>query len=276
MVEFHWDKEKLSPNQYRIADYIQRNTQHALFATEQEIADALGLSIASVSRFWRSVGYANMKDWKAQTRQLLDVTPATKMRAIMDKVHDRHQQDELLDVAVSNLQETVRHYDSETYQRAVQAFLDAEHIYLYGQGTSQGLVELIHYRMSRLELRMTRMRGGSELFEDLIHVTDKDLVVVFCFIRMLPECKVILEHAKQAGYRTLLITDRLVSEFSDRADLCLYASRGEIWEFHSMVAPTFLIENLIVSVGLNSPKTSLDKLEKLSHMRRRYAADLPR
>ncbi len=276
MVDFQWDTEKLSPNQYRIADYIQRNAQDVLFATEQEIADALGLSIASVSRFWRSVGYANMKDWKIRTRQRLDVTPATKMKAIMDKVHDRPQQDELLDVAISNLRETVRHIDADSYRQAVQAFLDAEHIYLYGQGTSQGLVELLRYRLSRLKLRMTHMRGGSELFEDLVHVTQRDLVVVFCFIRMLPECKVILEHAKQAGYRTLLITDRLVSEFSDKADLCLYAGRGEIWEFHSMVAPTFLIENLIVSIGLAGPKTSLSKLEELSEMRKRYAADLPR
>jgi len=276
MAPFNWDTDRLSPSQYKIADYIQKNAQHVLLSTEQEIADALGLSIASVSRFWRSVGYANLKDFKAQAREQLDITPAAKMKSIIEKVQGQGQQHELLDMAVSNVQETIRHWDAEQFDGAVQAIVQAERVFVYGQGPSQGLVELMDYRMTRQGLQMKRMRNGSELFEDLIHVTERDLVVLFCFIRMLPESKVILEQARESGYRTLLITDRLVSDFSDLADFTLFASRGEMWEFHSMVAPTFLIENLIISVGMRREEASLRKLEELSRMRKRYAADLPR
>ncbi|CAM4288135.1 MurR/RpiR family transcriptional regulator [Paenibacillus tarimensis] len=276
MTAFNWDTGNLSPNQYKIADYIQKNTQLVLLSTEQEIADALGLSIASVSRFWRSVGYTNLKDFKAKAREQLEITPAAKMKSIMHKVQGDRQQHELLDMAVSNLEETMAHFDSGQFDQAVHALTGAERVFIYGQGPSQGLVELLDYRMTRLGLEMKRMRNGSELFEDLIHVTERDLVVLFCFIRMLPESKVILEQAKQAGYRTLLITDRLVSDFTDLADYTLFASRGEMWEFHSMVAPTFLIENLIIAVGMRNQEASLRKLEELSRLRKQYAADLPR
>ncbi|PZD97566.1 MurR/RpiR family transcriptional regulator [Paenibacillus sambharensis] len=276
MTAFNWDTGNLSPNQYKIADYIQKNTQLVLLSTEQEIADALGLSIASVSRFWRSVGYTNLKDFKAKAREQLEITPAAKMKSIMHKVQGDRRQHELLDMAVSNLEETMAHFDAGQFDQAVHALTGAERVFIYGQGPSQGLVELLYYRMTRLGLEMKRMRNGSELFEDLIHVTERDLVVLFCFIRMLPESKVILEQAKQAGYRTLLITDRLVSDFTDLADYTLFASRGEMWEFHSMVAPTFLIENLIIAVGMHNQEASLRKLEELSRLRKQYAADLPR
>ena len=73
-----------------------------------------------------------------------------------------------------------------------------------------------------------------------------------------------------------MITDRLISDFNTNADIVLYASRGELWEFHSMVAPTFLIENLIIGIGMQQKKKSISKLEKLNELRSKYKDILPR
>ncbi|MNE60860.1 hypothetical protein D3C80_1560350 [compost metagenome] len=86
----------------------------------------------------------------------------------------------------------------------------------------------------------------------------------------------IVQHAKEQGYRTLLITDRLISDFSDQTDIALFASRGETWEFHSMIAPTFLIENLIIAVGKRNQEAHLHKLDELNKLRKKYGSELPR
>ncbi|MNH98607.1 putative HTH-type transcriptional regulator YbbH [compost metagenome] len=279
-MKLDWNTETLSPAQYKIADYIQKNLQTVLFSTEQEIGDALGLSIASVSRFWRSVGFKNIKDFKAHVREQLEVTavtPAGKMKSIMDKADDNALPGQLLDVSIRNLEETVQHYSSEDVETSVSALLSANIIYLYGPGPSAGLVELMHYRLRRFGLSIRRLdRGGSELFEDLLHISKEDLVVIFGFVRLLPEAKVIVQHAKEQGYRTLLITDRLISDFSDQTDIALFASRGETWEFHSMIAPTFLIENLIIAVGKRNQEAHLHKLDELNKLRKKYGSELPR
>ncbi|AXI10156.1 hypothetical protein CUC15_14990 [Oceanobacillus zhaokaii] len=114
------------------------------------------------------------------------------------------------------------------------------------------------------------------MFEDLLHITKDDVVVLFAFVRILPEAKVILEHAKRVGFQTIIITDQLVSNFANFADIVLFASRGEMWEFHSMVAPTFLIENLIITIGMKNKNANLQRLELLSGLRKQYAEDLPR
>ncbi|MUG46408.1 MurR/RpiR family transcriptional regulator [Paenibacillus woosongensis] len=276
-MNLDWNLENLSPGQYKIADYIQKNMQTVLFLTEQEIADNLGLSIASVSRFWRSVGFKNIKDFKNQLREHLEVTPAAKMKNIMDRANAASFPGQFLASSIEHLESTLQHYSQEAFDAAVDALVTARRVYLYAPGPSSGLAQLMHYRLSRFGLSIHRLdRGGSELFEDLLHITGEDVVVLFGFVRLLPEAKVITDHAKQCGYRTILITDRLVSDFSGQSDVTLYASRGEIWEFHSMIAPTFLIENLIVAAGMRNQEQHLRKLEQLNQLRKKYDHELPR
>ncbi|GAA0134756.1 MurR/RpiR family transcriptional regulator [Paenibacillus sp. YSY-4.3] len=276
-MNLDWNLETLSPGQYKIADYIQKNMQTVLFLTEQEIADNLGLSIASVSRFWRSVGFKNIKDFKNQLREHLEVTPAAKMKNIMDRANAASFPGQFLASSIEHLEGTLQHYSQEAFDAAVDALVTARRVYLYAPGPSSGLAQLMHYRLSRFGLSIHHLdRGGSELFEDLLHITGEDVVVLFGFVRLLPEAKVIADHAKQCGYRTVLITDRLVSDFSGQSDVTLYASRGEIWEFHSMIAPTFLVENLIVATGMKNQEQHLRKLEQLNHLRKKYDHELPR
>lgn len=93
---------------------------------------------------------------------------------------------------------------------------------------------------------------------------------------MHPETRVILDHIKSIGGKSIVITDRLISDFNTNADIVLYASRGELWEFHSMVAPTFIVENLIIEVGIRQKEKSISKLEKLNELRSKYKSILPR
>lgn len=61
-----------------IADFIERNASQLPYLTENDIARGVGTSIASVSRFWQSIGSANLKEFKSKHRELHAVTPAVK------------------------------------------------------------------------------------------------------------------------------------------------------------------------------------------------------
>ena len=47
--------------------------------TEQDIADELHISIASVSRFWKAVGYKNLKDFKISIVENHNISPESEM-----------------------------------------------------------------------------------------------------------------------------------------------------------------------------------------------------
>ncbi|MDL4841199.1 MurR/RpiR family transcriptional regulator [Aquibacillus rhizosphaerae] len=276
-MEFNWNTETMSPSQFKIADYIQKNTQHVLLSTEQEISNSLKISIASVSRFWRSVGYKNFKDFKTQMRTQLEVSPAGKMKNIMRKAEGHELQYHKLTMSVDHLQKTMEHFSSNDFDQAVDTLSRAHNIYIYCPGPSIGLGHLLYYRLSRFGLHIRIIHNnGSELFEDLLHINKNDVVIIFGFVRLLPEAKVILDQANQVGYQTIIITDKLVSDFSTQTDSILFASRGDMWEFHSMIAPTFMVENLIIAVGMKNKQENLERLELLSNLRHQYSDILPR
>ncbi len=267
----------MSPNQFKMADYIQKNLRHVLLSTEQEISDALHISIASVSRFWRSVGYKNFKDFKIQMRKQMDVSPASKMENTMNLVEGQELQQHYLKVSNEHLQRTLEHFSKKSFDNTVDLLTNANKIYIYSPGPSRGLGELMSYRLSRFGLNLQILeKGGSELLEDLLHFTKEDVVVIFGFIRILPEGQVILDYQKKIGFKTVLITDQLVADFINQADISLFASRGEMWEFHSMIAPTFLIENLIIAIGMESKEENIQRLEQLSDLRKQFNKELPR
>lgn len=268
----------MSPTQVKIANYIQKNTQKVLLSTEAEIASAANVSIASVSRFWRSVNFLNFKDFKKQMQLNLEVSPARKWKDLLGKVEKQSSlKFHTLEAAVHHLHQTMEYVSNRAFKQAVNLLTNARKIFIYSPGPSQGLADLMHYRISRFDCDVSIIsQGGSELFEQMIHFKQEDVVIIFGFVRLLPEAKVLLDHAKQAGYQTIIITDQLVSDFTNKADSVLFASRGEEHAFHSMIAPTFLIENLIISIGMQSKESNVDRLEEISNLRRKYASELPR
>ena len=160
---------------------------------------------------------------------------------------------------------------------AIDTLTSSNKIYIYSPGPSEGLAQLINFRLSRFGLSIHYLpKSGHELFESLIHMSKEDTVLIFGFVQLHPETRVILDHTKEIGCKSIVITDRLISDFNTNADIVLYASRGELWEFHSMVAPTFLIENLIIGIGMQQKKKSIAKLENLNELRRKYKDILPR
>ncbi|MCR6096229.1 MurR/RpiR family transcriptional regulator [Salipaludibacillus agaradhaerens] len=276
MQLFNVKTANLSPNQIKIADYINRHLQDVLLSTEKEIAEALNVSTASVSRFWKSVGYHNLKDFKRRMREI-DVTPVGNFEKAMERLTAHQWQHDQLEQGMANLKETMRHLSASQFDLAVEALVKAETVYIYSPGPSKGLGVLMHHRLKRFGLNIVHMTSsGSDILEDMVHFKQGDLVVLFGFVRMLSEAKVILGDAKKRGYQTLLITDQLISEFTGKVDIQLFSSRGERTDFHSMIGPTFLIENVILAIGMKKETEALTHLKSLTQLRSMYADELPR
>ncbi|GGG01696.1 hypothetical protein GCM10010912_53180 [Paenibacillus albidus] len=200
-----------------------------------------------------------------------------KMRDAIERTDDNSLPQTLLDICTHHLQETRRYLRDDQLQRAVNILSEANTVYVYSPGPCAGLAEFMRYRMARFGLNLKIMApSGHELLESLLHAGGKDAVLIFGFVHLLPETEVILDYAREAGYPVILITDRLVYPRAQEAEVVLYAGRGEVWEFHSMAGPTYIIENLILGVGLSRKEDSLGNLDKLQRLRVQYGSKLPR
>ncbi|MBM7570012.1 MurR/RpiR family transcriptional regulator [Aquibacillus albus] len=277
MELFDVKNTKMSYNQKKIADFIMRNTTKIPYFTEQDIAIELKISIATVSRFWKVVGFKNFKDFKLHLKETLDISPANKMKDIIKKVDQNDLVWKMIDEDINHLLETRNRLSQRDIRQAVQLLNDAESIYVHAPGPSESLGKLFQFRMERFGLQVKLIaKSGHELFEQLVHIKTTDVILLFGFVNMSAEAKVILDYKKKRNTKTILITDRLVSDMNNQVEHVLYASRGEMWEFHSMVAPTAILESLIVGVGMMREDTVLETLQNLNNLRKTYATHLPK
>ncbi|MUT67933.1 SIS domain-containing protein [Paenibacillus sp. NEAU-GSW1] len=278
-IRLDLNAEGMSKSQQAIANYVAGALQQIPFSTEEDIAKAVGVSTATVSRFWAAIGFDNLKAFKKHLQESEQETPAGKMKHILSKV-DAEEADviaEITEIAATNLTVSAERIDRSHFSSAVKSLYKADTIYVYGTGASACVSELLSFRLGRIGKRVIVMAGsGRQLLETLAHAGAGDTVLLFGFVKRSPELTVLLEHSDQAGYTTVLVTDLLVSDMLAESDIVLQIDRGAAHGFHSMTAPIALAEALAVGVTKLGGGQALDQLEKLQRLRRQYAALLPK
>ena len=228
---------ELTRAEQKILDYINTNTDAFLFSSIGQLAQRLGLSDATVSRFARHAGCADFKGLKTLVVEQA-AGPAAKMAGTLS-------QDGVFSPAAwlerqqLYLQKTAKQLDQAEFDRGVEALATARQIFLHGKNASASLAQMLAFRLRRLGLSVSLLpSGGSELLEGLLQAGQQDLVVMFSFSKLSREGRVILEHRRAAGYRTLAFVSRTCIPPEEQADISLFAYRGEEKEYHSMAAPT--------------------------------------
>ncbi|MBW7475800.1 MurR/RpiR family transcriptional regulator [Paenibacillus oenotherae] len=275
-LEFEIPVHQMSKSQRKIADFIMKSAERIPFYTEEDIAVKAGVSIATVSRFWRIIGYDNLKSFKKYLQETQHSTPARKMQHVLEQT-DREVVGRMITSAAVNLEETAKRISRDAFDRAVEALNAADTIYVHGPGSTSCLSDLLRFRLNRIGMEVRIMaQSGHELLESLVHAGPKDVVLFFGFVRKSPEATVILEQASESGYTTILVTDLLLSDMIDDSHIVLQVDRGDADAFHSLVAPMTIVESLSVSLAGQRGEAAMDKLKQLHAMRKQYATLLPK
>ena len=261
---------ELTRAEQKILDYINTNTDTFLFSSIGQLAERLELSDATVSRFARHVG---CRDFKALKSLVLEQSPgpAVKLASTLSQ-GARFSPQAWLERQRAYLETTIQQLSTGEFDRAVEALCSARRVFLHGKNASSSMAQLFYFRLRRLGLQISLLpSGGSELLEGLAQAAEGDLVVLFSFSKLSQEGKMILGYRKEAGYRTLSFISRAFVPEKERADIQLFAYRGEAKEYHSMTAPAALVDALVVAVSEQMGEASVENLSHLYHMKKTYA-----
>ena len=98
-------------------------------------------------------------------------------------------------------------------------------------------------------------------------------MVLFSFSKLSREGRILLDHSRSAGYRTLAFVGRTCLPAEERADISLFAYRGTEKEYHSMAAPAALLDALAVAVAERLGTEGTERLQSLHQMKKDYFPD---
>ena len=268
---------RLSGAQREVSRFVLENPTTA-FLSVGELARAAGVSSASVVRFAQSLGYDGFYALKRALQyelQLL-VDPADKVQETLAHIGDVADIFRtVVEMEISYLQRALSSITPAHFEEAVHAVCNARRLGVLGPSSSEGLVDLLRFRLRRFQVEIVPMThvGGKDLYEDLHWLQAGDALLDFSFQQPREEILTGLRYAREAGVVTVAITDLESSPVLALADITLVAQRGPVGEFHSLVVPNAIVNALILAYAKCTMPRSLEALKNFQAIREKYGAD---
>lgn len=260
--------KKMSKGHKRIADYISQNYDKAAFMTANKLGNKVGVSESTVVRFADSLGYDGYPQLqraiqdvirnKLTTVQLIEMTGELSEQEVLSKV---------LKSDMDNIRNTLAEIDPTVFDEVVSAILAADKVYIMGMRSAAPLSQFMGYYLDFMMRNVRTVNSGiSDVFEQLIHITEKDVFIGISFPRYSNRTIDGMRFAASRGAKCIAITDSNTSPLCQLSDLALCAKSNMTSFVDSLVAPVSVANALIVAIGIKMKeemRLSFGELEKI-------------
>ena len=269
--------ESLTRSQKKLLNYILANDDEAVFLTVQDLANRVKISVATVVRLAKALGYAGFPEFQQELRNLFRDKLTTVSR--LQKAAQRETSEENVLVKVfhqdiENITETMKQISVDDFRHFVKALNSAKRIVIIGLRSAHSLAVLMGVALEFLQRDVWIVQPGiGDMWDRLLGLRKDDVVVGICFPRYTKETVEVLRFAHENGIKTLAITDSPISPLAKYAQ-CVLPARCKMDSFiESFTAALSLINAIVTAAGVyrkDATMNSLNKLEKFWKSRRIY------
>jgi len=252
----------LTPIHRRMGEYVQANLFRAATMRIDELADAVGSSVATANRFARALGFDGYPSFRGALVRGFEATlaPVERLRSAQESPASG---DELLaaslEQAAVNLRLTRDAIDGTAADAAVEAILTARRVFVLGSGASAflaGLMEhgLLPYHDNVQSLAL--VGGPTHAARRLFSAGKGDLVIGIAFPRYVDDTVQLARQAASLGARVLALTDNVNSPLGQFADLTLCIRSERRLAATSEAAVLAVIEALCDAVAFRAKRSA--------------------
>ncbi|MBK5244097.1 MAG: MurR/RpiR family transcriptional regulator [Eubacteriaceae bacterium] len=263
----------LSKSHKLIADYVISHYERVSEMSAVKVAKSVQVSEATVVRFSVTLGYdgypefrralKNEMNSKLTTIERINMTLRNeeKEKALQETVHN------VLKTDVANIKATFDDFDYEIFKSSIDLILGARKVIIIGFRTTTLLTEHLGYYLNLIldNVRVVNY-GVSDIYEHLIKINEKDVVIAISFPRYAQKTYEAVEFLKNKGVKIITITDNENAPINAFTEYRLIA-KSNVYSFvDSLVAPLSLINALVISMGLRNigqTKETFNELEEI-------------
>lgn len=258
---------RLSPGQRRIAQYIADHLTEAAFLSITDLADRVGVSQPSVTRFASSVGFSGYPALR-EALQPIALSAIAGMPEAREEIR-RNELQAAVDAEISNLEHLRRLLaDTDQVLDIGRELARSVPLTILGLRISASLAEYFAYAARRIHPDVrTVTRGGSVAYDALLQsrAAGGTWVLAFAMPRHANETLGAIRAARSAGLKVALITDVALGPLTEEADETLVASTGSRLVFDSYAAPGVLSAALLQAMADADPQRTQVRLESYEH-----------
>lgn len=265
---------QLSKGHKLIAEFIMNEYDKAAFMTAASLGEAVGVSESTVVRFANTLGYDGYRELQRELQELIKNKLTTVQRISLSK--DFSDYEKALKMAIrkdiDNIEKTLNELDYQAFQEAVELILKAENVFVLGLRSSSFLAEYLGFYLNFLLDNVKIVTpGASDVFEQLLKATEKDVIIGISYPRYSKRTLEALDYGKQKGCKIIGITDSLISPAAQYSDTTLIASSNMISFVDSLVAPMSLINALIIAIGTEKQEDTTARFKELESIWKKHS-----
>jgi DNA-binding MurR/RpiR family transcriptional regulator len=245
---------EMTPAHRQMADYVLKHSFRAATMTIDELAEATGVSLATVNRFVRTLGFAGFPAFRAELVQGYEsaLAPVEKLRKELNR------NSSCAEIMAASLQDNQNNLEvvraslpAETCDAIVRAILGARRLLVAGFGNSGYLAGMLAHG---LELycnaqSLADIGGSSHCARALFKLQKQDVVIVISFPRYVRDAVIVAQKARERGARVIMLTDSPTSPLAPLADLALYIPAASRFAATSDSTAHAVIEALCAAVA---------------------------
>ncbi|MET9520453.1 MurR/RpiR family transcriptional regulator [Streptomyces sp. NPDC002994] len=251
---------RLSPAQRRIAQYIVDHLTEAAFLSITDLAERVGVSQPSVTRFASSLGFSGFP----ALREALQPIALSSVAGSREEIR-RNELQAAVDAEIENLESLRRTLaDPGRVLDVGRELARSMPLTVLGLRISVSLAEYFAYAARRIhpDVRLVT-RGGSVAYDALLQSREAGgtWVVAFAMPRHANETLAAIQAARSTGLRVALITDLTLGSLVDEADVALTAGTGSRLVFDSYSAPGVLSAAVLQAMADADPVRTQARLE---------------
>ncbi|WP_196594531.1 MurR/RpiR family transcriptional regulator [Pectinatus sottacetonis] len=257
----------MSPTYKKIAIYINDNYLQIVFMTTNELAEQVGVSQGSISRFFMALGYRGYNDFLQNLQNIVSKELTAPKRLQFSEKHgikDKYMHS-IFDNELANMEKLGGIMQTNTYHEIVNMIASDKQIVLLSARMSATIVPYVSYILNKMRDKVCYYTPASPQWDtlELMDTTAVNIMPV-----MFPRYPRILvekcQRLKSKGFDLYGITD---SEFSpliecSRAAVCVPLTVSSIFDIYS--TPMIFFNILLRDAAKKMPKLSrrMDQIEK--------------
>ncbi|GLW47384.1 transcriptional regulator [Streptomyces sp. NBRC 14336] len=257
------DGPHLSPGQRRIAQYLIENITEAAFLSITDLAERVGVSQPSVTRFAAAVGFTG---YPALREKLQAIALGALAGGPGTEENSSNELQAAVDAEIENLENLRRDFGDPDQVIAVGRELSrSTPLTILGLRISASLAEYFAYAARRIhpDVRLVT-RGGSVAYDALLQSREAGgtWVLAFSMPRHAQETLTAVRVARSAGLRIALVTDLALGPVADAADYVFATGTGSRLVFDSYAAPGVMAAALLQAMTDADPERTQARLEE--------------
>ena len=265
----------LNPALRRIADFILIDPSKIKYLKIKDLAKECSVAESTVIRFVQTIGLNSFHDLKIIITEITsqqnrdngqeeayvydDILRTDSIDSIITKIVHRN---------TKTLQDTKKLISGREIERAVHAIREARMIYIYGAGGSFIAAENARLRLYRIGKQCLALNDGNQQLVSASLLNKDDVAIGISNSGRTKSTVFALKKAKEAGAKTICITNYDQSPITEFADIKLFSSTQDLAFFQesmtSRVAQILIVDILYAALAVKDFSASVKMLEKSS------------